>query len=401
MRSLIPMLFLLASPLSAQDSSVTLWTREVIQSSKLNEQRNVYIATPRSYRESTQRYPVLVVLDAQDRLSFNLALANVAFWSSRGAIPELIVVGIPSPKDRTHDLTPTPTGITAKGWPTGGGAGSFADFIIDEVMPFVRAKYRTLPPMVLAGHSFGGLLALEVASKKPGTFIGVIAASPALWWNDSTLIAPYAEALARAPKPQRLFMTSGSLDDDIDRHTQTLARRLDSLRPPLLAFGHARYMSTTHNMTPAPTLVDGLRFIFEPVSISSLPIEALSLSADSAEIVRAVMDSKKRYADGARMFGFDQRLPEGELNTLGYQLIQFWKKPRWAVWAFQQNIEIYPESLNGYDSLGDGLLAAGDTAGAMTQFRRGIDVALRTKQPVPQFTARKLKQLEDSRAKTN
>jgi predicted alpha/beta superfamily hydrolase len=399
MRPLIPMLFLLVAPLSAQDSSITLWTRQVIQSSKLNEQRSIYVATPQRYAETDQRYPVLVVLDAEDRLQFNLALANVAFWSNRGAIPRLIVVGIPNAKDRAHDLTPRAVGTTAKDFPTAGGAGNFLDFIIDEVLPLVRSKYRTLPSTVLAGHSFGGLLALEAASKKPGTFVGIIAASPALWWNDSTGIVPYSDAIARAPQPQRLFLTSGSLDDDIDRHTQTLARRLDSLKPQSLAFGHTRYIATTHNMTPAPTLVDGLRFIFEPVSVSSLPVEALSLSADSAEIAVAIAESKKRYANGARMFGLDQRLPEPELNTLGYLLIQFWKKPRWAVWAFRQNVDIYPDSPNAYDSLGDALLAAGDTVAAMTEFRHGIDASVRTKRPVMERTRAKLKRLEESRGK--
>src|SRR6185295_582447 len=113
--------------------------------------------------------------DAEDRPQFNLAVANIAFLASRRAIPPLIVVGIPNGKDRTHDLTPAATGPNAQRFPTAGGAGVFADFIVDEVLPRVRAKYRTTNSAILAGHSFGGLLALEVASKKPGVFTGVIA----------------------------------------------------------------------------------------------------------------------------------------------------------------------------------------------------------------------------------
>src|SRR6266550_8480445 len=100
------LLCVLASPALAQDSTITLWTREVVNSSRLNEQRTILVATPDGYRAGTKRYPVLVLLDADDRPQFNLALANVAFLASRGAIPSLIVVGIPNGKDRTHDMTP-------------------------------------------------------------------------------------------------------------------------------------------------------------------------------------------------------------------------------------------------------------------------------------------------------
>ncbi|HCG02269.1 MAG TPA: hypothetical protein DEV93_17210, partial [Chloroflexi bacterium] len=96
----------MASPAAAQDSTITLWTREVLNSKRLNEQRTIYVATPEGYRTGTNRYPVLVILDADDRPQFNLAIANVAFLASRGAIPSLIVVGITNGKDRTHDMTP-------------------------------------------------------------------------------------------------------------------------------------------------------------------------------------------------------------------------------------------------------------------------------------------------------
>src|ERR1700687_200420 len=196
---------ILGSPAAAQHSTSTLWTREAIHSSKLNEQRTILVATPEGYRTGTKRYPVLVLLDADDRYQFNLALANVAFLANRSAIPSLIVVGITNGKDRTHDMTPVTSAAHAKDFPTAGGVAAFADFIADEVIPFVRAKYRTLPTTILAGHSFGGLVALEVAANRPGAFSGVIAMSPSLWWNDSSGIVSYSDAIVRAAKGERLF----------------------------------------------------------------------------------------------------------------------------------------------------------------------------------------------------
>lgn len=395
---LVFLLCVLASPAAAQDTTVTLWTREVVRSSRLNEERAIYVATPDGYRTGTGRYPVLVILDANDKPQFNLALANVAFLASRGAIPNLIVVGITNGKDRTHDLTPVATPAHAKDFPTAGGAGGFADFIVDEVVPLVRAKYRTLPTLILAGHSFGGLLALEVAARKPGAFAGVIAMSPSLWWNDSSGVVSYSDAIAKAGKGQRLFVTSGGLEPDIDRTTIGFSQRLDSLKPALTAFGHRRYPEDSHGLTPAPSLVDGLRFVFEPISVAKLPVSMLGPGTDSATAMNAFIESRRRYAIGARSLGLDERYPESETNQLGYGALQVLKNPALAIWVFQQNVDLYPESANVYDSLGDGLLAKGDTTRAIVQFRRAVDVATRTKHPVLEVSQKKLKDLEASRA---
>jgi len=398
-RIFLLLLCILASPAAAQDTTVTLWTRLALSSAKLNEPRSVLVATPEGYSTRTDRYPILVILDADDKPQFNLAVANVNFLASRGAIPRLIVVGIPNGKDRTHDLTPSATTAAAlKNFPTAGGAERFADFIVDEVVPLVRSKYRTLPSVLLAGHSFGGLVALEAAATKPGAFTGVIAMSPSLWWNDSTGIVSYSDAIAKAGKAQRLFVTSGGYEPAIDITTQRFSQRLDSLKPVLTAFGHRRYPDDNHGLTPAPSLADGLRFVFEPVSTAKLPLASLGPTSDSAAAMNALIESRRRYAIGARSFGLDERLPEMEMNQLGYGILQVLHNAPFAIWVFKQNADLYPESANVYDSLGDGLLAKGDTTAAMAQFRRAIDVATRTKHGVLEESKRKLKELEASRA---
>lgn len=400
MRTLL-ILSLLASPAAAQDSTETVWTREVVNSAKLKEQRNVYVVTPAAYRTDTRRYPVLIILDADDRAQFNLAVATVEFYASRLAIPQMIVVGIPNGKDRTHDLAPPGSASDLKEYPTAGGAPAFIDFIVDEVVPLVRSKYRTLPGIVLAGWSIGGVAALEVAAKKPGAFHGVIAMSPSLWWNDSAGVVAYSDAIAKSTKVQRIFVTSGGREDWIDETTDHFAARMDSLKPAHAAVGHIRYQNDTHGLTPARSLADGLRFVFQPVSTAYLPISEVHPWTDLPTVVKAFEESRRTYASGARFFGLDERLPENEVNSLGYLLLGGKRNnPPAAVWVFKQNVDLYPGSANGYDSLADGYLAAGDTTAATAQYRLGVEVATRTRDPMLEGIKKRLKALEERQAKT-
>jgi predicted negative regulator of RcsB-dependent stress response len=82
------------------------------------------------------------------------------------------------------------------------------------------------------------------------------------------------------------------------------------------------------------------------------------------------------------------------LNELGYNVLQSLRSPGLAAWVFQQNVEMYPESANVYDSLGDALLAKGDTTAARNAFKRAVDVATSQGRPVAEETRVKLATLE-------
>jgi len=388
------LVFVVATAARAQTSAPSPWLKDTLKSTKLNEQRTLFIATPANYNTSKQSYPVLVLLDAEDQPQFAAAVANVAFLASRGAIPDMLIVGIPNGKDRTHDMTPAATGPTAKSFPTAGGSGAFASFIIDEVLPKVRAKYRTLPSTVLAGHSFGGLFALDVAATRSAAFSGIVAMSPSLWWNDSIPARDYATAIAKSSTTTRLFTTSGGLEPPIAVTTKRFVARLDSIKPATLAFGSQHYPEDTHGLTPEPSLIDGLRFVYEPVSLAHSPMQQLGPNSDSASIVKAITETEDAYVRGARSLGLPDRFPESQMNQWGYGVLQFFKMPKLAVWIFRKNVTNYPDSPNVYDSLGDGLLAVGDSTGARTQFRTARDVAVRLGQPVAEETQKKLDALE-------
>ena len=165
---------------------------------------------------------------------------------------------------------------------------------------------------------------------------------------------------------------------------------MDSLKPGTLAFASQHYPEDTHGLTPEPSLIDGLRFVFAPISLAHSPMQQLGPNSDSATVVKAITESEDAYVRGARSLGLPERFPEGPMNQMGYGVLQGLKMPKLAIWVFRKNVASYPDSPNVYDSLGDGLLAAGDSSGARAQFRMARDVAVRIGQPVAEETQKKL-----------
>lgn len=52
--------------------------------------------------------------------------------------------------------------------------------------------------------------------------------------------------------------------------------------------------------------------------------------------MRALNESIRQYAAGARILGMDERLPETQVNELGHVALEFLKKPALAVWVFRR-----------------------------------------------------------------
>lgn len=67
-------------------------------------------------------------------------------------------------------------------------------------------------------------------------------------------------------------------------------------------------------------------------------------------------------------------LDESELNTLGYDYLQMGRVDE-AIAVFEMNRDLYPETANVYDSLGDGLKAAGRTEDARSMYAKAVSIA--------------------------
>jgi enterochelin esterase family protein len=226
-----------------------------IKSGILNNERNVWVYLPAGYREQDKAHPLLILFDGQsylDQVPTPLILDNLI---AAGKIPPTIAVLVdnPGPAERERELP---------------CHRPFADFLSQELLPWVRERYRvTADPgrTVLAGSSYGGLAATCAAMWYPGSFGNFLSQSASYWWK------PEGEAeyewvrrqFSAGPKlPLRAFLTVGLLET-IPKPGNTnqveVNRRLrDALKAKGYEVKYAEFDGAHEYINWQGTLADGL-----------------------------------------------------------------------------------------------------------------------------------------------
>jgi imidazolonepropionase-like amidohydrolase len=97
--------------------------------------------------------------------------------------------------------------------------------------------------------------------------------------------------------------------------------------------------------------------------------ETLSKTINEKDIESAIKQYHELRATQPDKYDFG----EDELNSLGYQLLGS-KQIKAAIQVFQLNVEVYPESFNTYDSLGEAYLANGDKELASKNYKKSLEL---------------------------
>jgi iron(III)-enterobactin esterase len=187
------------------------------------EPREVRVYLPSA--SPTASTPLLVALDGQNMGRWRLKEALAALAADgRRAVP--VVVAISSGKDRIDEY-----GMVEALDYAGRGRKSadFQRFVVDAVLPLVRARYAvTADPARtgIMGSSLGGLAAFDLAWRHPDVFGFAGIFSGSFWWraDDSTPARQQASRLAHilvrgtphAPR-LRLWFEAGTRDETSDR----------------------------------------------------------------------------------------------------------------------------------------------------------------------------------------
>ncbi len=197
---------------------------EDFPSTALGNTRCVRVYVPPGYEEDEERrYPVLYMHDGQNIFDAATSFIGVE-WGvdetlermiGEGLVEPLIVVGICNTSEREFEYTPTQDSDSGKG----GGASRYADFIVDELKPFIDATYRTRPEREhtgIMGSSLGGIASLYIAWTHPDVFSRVGAMSTSYRWSNSQILTVLEEM--SPPPGVKVWLDMGTAEDESDRN---------------------------------------------------------------------------------------------------------------------------------------------------------------------------------------
>jgi len=205
------------------------------RSNILPDARNLIVYLPPGYSASPDRhYPVLYMHDGQNLFDPQTSFIPGRTWQVRetadsaieaGLVEPLIIVGIYNTGDRRiAEYTPT------RDWKMGGGeAPAYGRLLVEELLPFIAKRYRTLsgPDHIgLGGSSLGGLVSLFLGLEYSRIFGRLAVLSPSVWWNHRSILN-YLRTVNTSAHP-RIWLDVGdaegarTLDDANRLHNQLL-----------------------------------------------------------------------------------------------------------------------------------------------------------------------------------
>jgi predicted alpha/beta superfamily hydrolase len=299
------MLALLACLLVATPSALAQRTGDAVSIGKyhsiaskvLGEERTVLISLPEEYETSTDKYPVLYVLDGSVRALVEGSQATT--WQY--GVPPMIVVAIANP-NRDRDLTP--------------GAGSdgpekYLRFISEELFPYVEQRFRVENHRTLYGASAAGLFVLYALLERPDAFAAYIASSPTVWYRYDYMAAKATSA--SRPLPRRLTQLHIVYGD---KESHEMRDGLAKYRPLLEALRSDTLSITIEDLpqemhVPNGSLSKGLKQVFDGYLY---PYERLAKDGLPA--------LESHYERLSRRLGFRVPVPEDDLKRLGFLLLE-------------------------------------------------------------------------------
>lgn len=260
---------MLGAQASVQDKAAPLVIGETftIDSKILGETRRINVYLPPGYAESQNlRMPVLYMPDGGMAEDFLHVAGLVQVSVGNGTMRPFLLVGIENTQ-RRRDLTgPTKNEDDKKIAPVVGKSEAFRRFIRDELMPQVKARYRTINETAIVGESLAGLFVVETFFLEPDLFDTYIAIDPSLWWNNQELVTGAAERLRARTELKKTLYLANSDEKGIAEVTQRLAEVFGKNAPSGIRWHYKSMPDEKHSTIYHPAALEAFREVFKPTA---------------------------------------------------------------------------------------------------------------------------------------
>ncbi len=367
---------------------ISIGVIESINSKILNEKRDCWVYVPhRDQKEklSTQRYPVVYLLDGDEHFYSLVGLTN--HLGKNAICPEMIIVGIVNTK-RTRDLTPSrisPDSMDLSKQDDNEGGDKFMAFVEKELIPYIDAKYPTEPYKMLIGHSLGGLTVMNTLMRHPDLFNSYVAIDPAML-DDGKFLLQASKSLLSTKDFGRnsLFlgiantmepgMDTLKVKTDTGRSTEhirailELSKNLADNFQNHLNYNYKYYNGESHNTISLIAAYDALHTIF---NFYELKIPRSALMGMNMETIAKITG---HYEIVSKQLGYTVKVPQPMANNLGYLSLRTQHLEE-AEYLFKLNCTNFPESADVYDSLGDFYAAKGDKNKASDNYSKSLFIS--------------------------
>lgn len=239
-----------------------------LESKILGETRRINVYAPPGYAEAPEaKVPVLYMPDGGVAEDFLHVAGLVQVGVGNGTMRPFLLVGIENTQ-RRRDLTPpTENAEDKKIAPVVGGAAAFRNFLREELMPLVRARYRTTGETAIVGESLAGLFVVDTLFTEPALFDTYIAIDPSLWWNDQKLVAGAAAWLKTQPELKKTFWYASSSESRGNgREAQSFAEVLRAAAPAGLSWHYEPMPEELHSTIYHPAALRAFRALLKPAA---------------------------------------------------------------------------------------------------------------------------------------
>ncbi|GAB3727347.1 alpha/beta hydrolase [Spirosoma lituiforme] len=206
-----------------------------LQSVPLNRTVHLTIILPPGYRADDTAYPVLYLNDGQDLPRLHMTNVLDSLYQKRAVRPFVLVAVHAG--DRIQEYG---TAAQADYMNRGSKAALYTDFVLTELLPYIRKQYRvrTEPNQsVFAGFSLGGLSAFDLVFHHPDRFGRAGVFSGSFWWRSKSTADGYRDETDRImhdlvrkgtyDEKLKFWFETGTEDETSDRNNNGIIDAID------------------------------------------------------------------------------------------------------------------------------------------------------------------------------
>lgn len=106
-----------------------------------------------------------------------------------------------------------------------------------------------------------------------------------------------------------------------------------------------------------------------PYKMPAKSLTGIITASASSKGMKAAIDEARELAKDKTLYSVN----ENEINILGYNMLQSGKIDD-AIEVFKFNVDMFPESFNVYDSIGEAYLAKGDKENALINYKKSVEL---------------------------